>query len=120
VTHQATDAVTLDGYELPAGAQFLCPQWPVHRDERFWDEPTAFEPSRWQQPRERPRYAYFPFSGGPRYCVGAQFARRELTLVLATMIGRVELDVSVNGPLTFVPSLQLRPEPDIDATVTRR
>ncbi|WP_435345975.1 cytochrome P450 [Haloarchaeobius sp. HRN-SO-5] len=120
VTRQATEAVTLDGHELPAGAQVLCPQWPVHRDERFWDDPTAFVPSRWQQPSDRPEYAYFPFSGGPRNCVGAPFARQELTLVLATMLDTVELDVSVDGPLTFTPSLQLRPEPDIDATVTRR
>jgi len=120
VTRQATDTVVLDGYELPAGTQFLCPQWPVHRDERFWDAPTAFDPSRWQEPSDRPEYAYFPFSGGPRNCIGARFARQELTLVLATMVGRVDLDVSVDGPLRFTPSLQLRPEPDIDATVTRR
>jgi cytochrome P450 len=98
----------------------LCPQWPVHRDQRFWDDPTAFDPSRWEEPKDHPEYAYFPFSGSPRSCVGAQFARQELTLVLATMIGNIELDVSVDGPLTFTPSLQLRPEPDIDATVTRR
>ncbi|ELZ81932.1 cytochrome P450 [Haloferax elongans ATCC BAA-1513] len=120
VTRQATEPVTLAGYDLPAGAQFLLPQWPVHRDERYWDEPTTFDPSRWQEPESRPGYAYFPFSAGPRNCVGMHFARTELTLILATILDRVELDVSMDGPLTFTPSLQLRPETDIEATVKRR
>ncbi|UVE50908.1 cytochrome P450 [Haloferax larsenii] len=120
VTRQATEPVTIAGYDLPAGAQFLLPQWPVHRDERYWDEPTVFDPSRWQEPESRPGYAYFPFSAGPRNCVGMHFARTELTLILATVLDRVELDVSMDGPLAFAPSLQLRPETDIEATVHRR
>lgn len=120
VSRQATESVTLDGYELPEGAEFLLPQWVVHRDGRFWGDPTTFDPSRWQGSTDRPEYAYFPFSGGPRNCIGMHFARQELTLTLATILGRVQLDVSVDGPLTFTPSLQLRPEPDIEATVRRR
>jgi cytochrome P450 len=120
ITRQATQSVTLGGYDLPAGAQFLCPQWPVHRDDRFWKNPTTFDPSRWENSTDRPEYAYFPFSGGPRNCIGMHFARQELTLVMATMLGKVDLDVSVDGQLSFTPSLQLRPEPDIEATVNRR
>jgi len=117
VTRQATEPVTLAGYDLPAGAQFLCPQWPVHRDDRFWDEPSRFDPSRWHDHTDRPDYAYFPFSGGPRNCIGMHFARQELALVLAALLDTVELDVSMDGPLRFTPSLQLRPETDIEATV---
>lgn len=120
VTREVTKPVTLDGYDLPAGAQFLCPQWPVHRDDRFWAEPTTFDLSRWQETADRPEYAYFPFSGGPRNCIGMHFARQELTLMVATILGEVELDVTMEGPLTFTPSLQLRPETDIRATVTWR
>ena len=118
VTRQATEPVTLGGYELPAEAQLLLPQWPVHRDDRFWDDPTAFDPARWQTPVDRPEYAYFPFSGGPRNCIGMHFAKQELTFVVTTVLDNVELDVSVDGPLTFTPSLQLRPEPAIEAAVT--
>ncbi|WP_436909007.1 cytochrome P450 [Halosimplex marinum] len=119
VTRQATEPVTLGGYDLPAGAQCLLPQWPVHRDDRFWDDPTAFDPTRWERATDRPEYAYFPFSGGPRNCIGRHFAKQELALVVATILASVELAVSVDGPLTFTPSLQLRPEPAIEATVTR-
>jgi cytochrome P450 len=153
VNREAAEAVTLDGCEIPAGAQVMMPQWVVHRDPRWWDDPETFDPSRWDseaqrapnassegrspsdkasgrsprddgersEPREmdRPEYAYFPFSGGPRHCIGMRFARLELVLALATMVGHVDLDVSVAEPLTFAPSLSLRPETDVEATVRR-
>jgi len=120
VSRATTEPVTLDGYELPAGAQLMLPQWVLHRDERFWDDPETFDPARWERDADRPEYAYFPFSGGPRHCIGMRFARLELALALATMARRVDLDVSVDGPLTFTPSISLRPENDVTATVRRR
>ncbi|WP_135536898.1 cytochrome P450 [Halostella pelagica] len=120
INRQATESVTLDGYELPPAAQFLIPQWVPHRDKRFWDEPEKFVPDRWTRSVDRPEYAYFPFSGGPRSCIGADFARQELTLALATMVGHVTLDVTTDGPLTFIPSIQLRPATEITAEVHHR
>ena len=117
---QATESVTLGEYEFPEGTQFLMPQWVLHRDERFWKDPERFDPSRWSRETDRPEYAYFPFSGGPRHCIGMQFARLELALVLSTLVGHLELDVSVAEPLTFTPSLTLRPEVEMLATVQRR
>jgi len=118
-TRETTEPVTLGGYELPAGTQLMLPQWVLHRDERFWDDPDEFDSGRWERDVERPEYAYFPFSGGPRHCIGMRFARLELALALATMVDRVDLDVSVDGPLTFTPSLSLRPENDVEATIRR-
>lgn len=119
INRQAVEPVTLDGYELPEGTQFLIPQWIPHRDGRFWDDPETFDPDRWTATTDRPEYAYFPFSGGPRSCIGNDFARQELTLALATMVGRVTLDVTADGPLTFIPSIQLRPATEITAAVRR-
>lgn len=117
VNRETLESVTLGGYEIPAGAQLTIPQWVVHRDERYWNDPETFDPSRWDRDVDRPEFAYFPFSGGPRHCIGMRFARLELVLGLATMVHRVDLDVSVDGQLTFTPSLSLRPETDIEATV---
>lgn len=117
---ETTRSVTVGDYRLPEGAALMLSQWVVHRDDRFWDEPTAFRPDRWAADADRPAYAYFPFSGGPRHCIGMHFARLELRLSLAAMVGRVELAVSSDGPLTFAPTLSLRPETDLTATVTRR
>lgn len=117
---QTTQPVTLGGYRFPEGVELMLPQWVLHRDDRFWESPTEFRPSRWVGERDRPEYAYFPFGGGPRHCIGMHFARLELHLALATMIGRVELDVSVEKPLSFTPTLSLRPEPELSATVRHR
>jgi cytochrome P450 len=117
---QSTESVVLGGHRLPEGAQFMLPQWVFHRDERFWEAPTAFRPSRWIDESDRPEYAYFPFGGGPRHCIGARFARLELRLALAAMVGRVDLDVSVPEPLSFVPTLSLRPAVELSATVHHR
>lgn len=114
---QTTQPVTLGGYELPAGVQVLCPQWVCHRDERWWTEPETFDPSRWDRDADRPESAYFPFGGGPRHCLGINVARVELALGLATMAGRVSLSVDRDEPLSLVPSLTLRPEGEVSATV---
>lgn len=120
INRQSTEPVTLAGYELPEGARFLIPQWVPHRDERFWDDPETFNPERWTKDRDRPEYAYFPFSGGPRACIGNDFARQELTLALATMVGCADVEVTADGPLTFIPSVQLRIATDITAQVQPR
>lgn len=117
---QSTEPVVLDGYRLSEGAQLMLPQWVFHRDERFWEAPTAFRPARWAGDSDRPEYAYFPFGGGPRHCIGARFARLEVRLALATMVGRVDLDVSVPEPLSFAPTLSLRPADGLSATVRHR
>lgn len=117
VNREATEPVTLGSYELPAGTQVMMPQWVVHRDDRFWEQPETFDPSRWKRESDRPEYAYFPFSGGPRHCIGMRFARLELVVALATMVHHVNLDVSVTEPLTFAPKISLQPEADIGAIV---
>lgn len=120
VNRQATESVTLGGYDIPAKAQLMIPQWILHRDDRFWETPETFDPGRWTRPDTRSEYAYFPFSGGPRHCIGMRFARLELTMALATMVDRAVLDVSTDGPLAFQPSLTLRPTVEIEANVTHR
>lgn len=120
VNRELTEPLALGGYELPTGAQVMCPQWVVHRDERFWEAPTTFDPSRWDHESDRPEYAYFPFSGGPRHCIGMRFARLELVVALATVLDRVTLDVSTTEPLTFAPTLSLQPETELETTVRSR
>jgi cytochrome P450 len=117
VNRETTDSVALGEYEIPAGGQVLMPQWVLHRDEQYWESPETFDPSRWNRDADRPEYAYFPFSGGPRHCIGMRFARLELVLALATMARRVDLDVRSSEPLSFMPSLSLRPEQNLAATV---
>jgi cytochrome P450 len=93
---EVTEDLSLDGYRIPAGSIVLASQFALHRDPRFWDEPTAFRPQRWltadgtfsEDAPGQPRGAWFPFGAGTRVCVGESFAWTEAVLVLATLAPR--------------------------------
>jgi len=96
VLRETREPVTLGGYEFDAGTRLTLPQWLVHRDARWYDDPHAFRPDRWTDAFEAslPDYAYFPFGGGPRRCIGMRFATLEATLVLATIAQEYRLDLA--------------------------
>lgn len=90
---------TVAGYRLPAGSTLLMSPWVVHRDPRWWPEPEQFRPHRWLTSEKPPhRYAYFPFGGGPRQCIGNDFSITEDTLVLANLLRRWRLDPAPDRP----------------------
>ncbi|MCU4742501.1 cytochrome P450 [Natronoglomus mannanivorans] len=120
VNRQATEPVTIGEYDFPERAQFIMPQWVPQRDDRFWSDPESFDPSRWERDVDRPQFAYFPFSGGPRFCPGKKVAREEMTIALAQMVGHVDLEVDVDGAVEFTPSMTLRPKTEHRGTVRRR
>ncbi len=101
------DACDIGGYRIPAKAHVLMYQWAVHRSARHYDQPEAFRPERWtpEMTRALPRFAYFPFGGGPRTCIGASFATMETTAVLATIAARCRL--------TLAPGTEVAPDPAV-------
>lgn len=107
---EAAEAFELRGTTIPAGAQILMSPWVVHRDPRWFPNPEAFDPDRWRPERaaELPRYAYFPFGGGPRVCIGNHFAMMEATLVLAMVLQRYRVDLAPGQQLELEPSVTLR------------
>jgi cytochrome P450 len=101
----------LGGHILPAGTNIYIAPWVIQRDARFFDEPDAFRPDRWLDglARRLPRFAYFPFGGGPRLCMGQQFAMLEAVLVLSTIAQRWRLEHAPVARVELVPALTLRP-----------
>jgi len=98
-------------YVIPKGGIVILSQYVMHRDSRFFHDPEVFEPDRWR-PEERaarPRYAYFPFGGGPRVCIGADFAEMEAVLVLATVAQQWQPMLLGEGVPTRDPQRQTRP-----------
>ena len=93
--HEETD---LGRHRIQPGTTVQLNAYGIHRDARWWDEPASFRPGRWLDEDgtltdgDRPEYAYFPFGGGPRHCIGMRFAMTELQLSLATLAARVELE----------------------------
>jgi cytochrome P450 len=78
------------GWLIPAGSAMIVSQWITHRDPSLWERPDEFDPERFTPERSasRPRYAYFPFGGGPRQCIGNNFALMEGQLIAAMMARR--------------------------------
>jgi cytochrome P450 len=119
---QAVRPTEVAGHPIAPGLIVAIPACVVHRDARWFDEPEAFRPERWDGDlaRRLPRYAYFPFGGGPRQCIGNAFATMEAVLLLATIAQRFRLALVPGQRVTPTPYVTLRPEPGIRMRLTRR
>jgi cytochrome P450 len=114
----------LGEYELPADTNVLISQLIIHKDARYFPEPERFDPDRWSanDPRAAslPRFAYFPFGGGPRVCIGAGFAMMEAVLLLATIAQQFRIQIASGQKVKRQPTVTLRPRNGIPVTLKRR
>lgn len=115
VSRQVLRPIEIAGHPVPAGAAVILPTWVVQRDPRWFDRPEAFMPERWADDlaKRLPRFAYFPFGGGPRQCIGNTFALMEAVLLLAAVARRFRLELVPGQNVRPVPYVTLRPEPGI-------
>jgi cytochrome P450 len=119
---EAINDCEIGGYRVPKGTQVFLFQWATQRDPRFYEEPNAFRPERWTEDfiERLPKYAYFPFGGGPRVCIGASFAMMEVILCLATIGQKFRLEVDRDHPVSIYPAMSLRPRDGIRVVVRNR
>lgn len=119
---EALNDFEIGGYHIPAGTTIFVSQWVVHRDSRFFPDPLRFDPDRWKDglAKKLPKFAYFPFGGGPRLCLGNSFAMMETILVLATVAPRFKFALVPNQSIVPDPSITLRPKNGIRFTLTAR
>ena len=119
---QAMTEVEIGGWRYPKGAEFVISPWVVHRDGRGFEDPEAFRPERWENnlARRLPRFAYFPFGGGPRVCIGSRFALMEAKLVLAVAVQRFRFAQTAETSLSLLPSATLRPRHGIRLQLAAR
>ncbi|MFP8890104.1 cytochrome P450 [Natrialbaceae archaeon A-CW2] len=122
IFRKPTSDVTIGGYEIPEGSVLSLPQYQIHRDARFYDEPEAFRPDRWREEIDdtRPEYAYFPFGGGARHCIGMRFAMLELTVVLATLWQRFDVELCSDPEPELEPGATLQPAKDVRVRLRER
>ena len=111
---------TVGEHSVPAGTTVLMSPWAIHRDPAYFDQPEQFIPERWDNglASHLPRFAYFPFSSGPRRCVGSSYATMEATIAIATILPRFRL-IST-GEVKPAPSLTLRPAGEMTMEITSR
>ncbi|SIQ71672.1 Cytochrome P450 [Haladaptatus litoreus] len=121
VFRQTKEDVEIGGYRVPAGTTLTLPLFVIHTDDRWYDDPEQFRPERWTTEFEDslPDYAYFPFGGGPRHCIGMRFANTEIRLVLATIAQHVEFDCHTSD-LDLRMGTTLEPTNGIEMTVKKR
>ncbi|WP_336343990.1 cytochrome P450 [Halalkalicoccus ordinarius] len=122
IPRETTSEIDLGGYSLPEGALVIASQWVIHHDERFYDDPYAFRPERWSEGFEErlPEFAYFPFGGGPRRCIGAGFAMIEAQLILATIAREYELQLVGDDSLDLAVGITLFPMTELELRVVDR
>jgi cytochrome P450 len=122
IGREAVQGCEIGGQRIAAGSSLLMSQWLKHRDERFFKRATIFFPERWSDEKIKglPKYAYFPFGGGPRICIGASFATMEAVLVLATVLQKFRFCCPLEYSVIPWPSITLQPEGGIHLIVERR
>jgi cytochrome P450 len=122
IGRRAVADVPVGGYMVPANAIVLTSQYVVQRDPRWFAEPLRFDPDRWtpEAKSSLPRFAYFPFGGGARQCIGEQFAWTEGILLLASLAQSWRARLVPGHPVALQPLITLRPKHGMRMTVARR
>lgn len=112
VGRQPREDTRLGPYEVSKREPIYAFLWCLHRHEKLWDEPTAFDPDRFgpERSRTRHRYAYMPFGAGPRICLGMSFAMLEMTTILASLVRDFRFATVPGHRMTLAPTITIRPK----------
>jgi cytochrome P450 len=119
IGRRAREEYSIGDYTIPPKSILLMSPWVVHRDPRWWPEPECFRPERWSPDaaEKRPKFAYFPFGGGARVCIGERFAWAEGVLVLATLAQRWQMRLVPGHPVATQAVITLRPKHGMKMTL---
>lgn len=116
------DDILPSGFGIPRGAKLYLCQYVVHRNRRYFPDPERFDPSRFtdEARRPRPKYAYFPFGGGPRVCIGQSLAMMEGVLAIAGIANRFRMALLPGQTIMPVPGMTLHPAGEVLMELSRR
>jgi cytochrome P450 len=127
IARLAVEPHEIAGYPVRPGNGVACAQWVVHRDPRWFDAPLEFRPERWEKDswgnglaKQLPRFAYFPFGGGPRQCIGNTFALMEAGIVLATIAQKFRFELVPGHKVEPLASITMRPRHGIKVRLEAR
>lgn len=121
IPRRTTIEETMGGYTIPAGTLVVVSPYATHRHPAFWENPEGFDPDRFLPENEakRPRYAYFPFGGGPRVCIGNIFSLIEMQIVVAMVTQKYFVDLVPGHPVGREMLFTLRPDGPVRATLRK-
>ncbi len=118
VGRRALENDEIGGVEVPAKSNITICAYQVHRDPELWDQPDVFMPERFEYEKEYHKFQYFPFGGGPRFCIGNNFAQLEMQIILSQFLRQFEYDCSKE--IEKEPMITLRPKGGLSAQLTQR
>ena len=112
---------SIGGFQVRKDEVVLIAPWLLHRDPRLFDDPLRFDPDRFLPEREAalPRFAYLPFGGGKRICIGNQFALMEGQIILSTIAAHVSMELVSKNPIGLQPFITLRPKGGVNVSIRR-
>jgi len=119
IARSALRDTTIGGFAIHADEMVVIAPWLLHRAPRFFPQPLEFQPERFIDESQWPRFAYLPFGGGKRICIGNQFALMEAQIVLSTIASEVDFDLISTREPQAEPLLTLRPKDGIRVRVRR-
>ncbi|MGB1318813.1 MAG: cytochrome P450, partial [Flavobacteriales bacterium] len=110
------------GYHVPKNTNCLLPVYYIHRDPKYWDEPLKFKPERFnaENSKGRHKFVYFPFGGGPRLCIGNNFALMEMQLVVPMLVRAYSLKKAKCFEFKKEPLVTMRPSPHLKMVINKR
>jgi cytochrome P450 len=119
---EPVENVMIGGYKVPRGSIVTVNPYALQRDPRFYTEPERYDPERFGPGWEEriPRYAYLPFGGGPRVCIGNGFAMMEARLILATMAQHYKLSLEASEEIKPIQLVTLKPSGPVRMRLERR
>ena len=122
IPRQALEDFSIGNYIVPRGTIILMSQYLIHHDSRFHQDPEKFNPHEWDKHSrgKNSKYEYFPFSGGPRSCIGEPFAWMQGVLVLAAIAQSWQMQLVPDHPVELQQLINLRPKNGIMMTLRRR
>jgi cytochrome P450 len=122
IVREAVQDDVLDGYHIHKGDKVLASPFAMQHSERYWDRPEEFKPERFaaDKIKEMPRYAYFPFGGGARMCVGNNFAMMEMQIIMAKVCQQYNFSLPPDFEMELTPLITLRPKNGVPLRLERR
>jgi cytochrome P450 len=122
IGREATKDLELGGYRVKRGYTVLMSQWVNHRDPEYFPDPEEFQPERWENgfAKQIPKFAYYPFGGGQRICVGNIFALMEAAIILAAVGQQYRFTLDPEAVIGIKPQITLLPSSGISVTLQRR
>lgn len=122
VSAETTKECKIGNYQVPADCTILVSQWVMHRSEKYFEDAQSFKPERWESDLEKqlPAGVYIPFGGGPRTCIGKNFALMEAVLLLATIAQKFEINLVPNQTIIPAPTVTLQPKNGIKVSLKKR